>query len=304
MLRKKHWPILLILALLLSACASSAEEQSVSGSAPSAPSSADDSFGEVEMEEAAEGEAAPSPSTNQQGQVQEQLIIRTGQLDIVVEGTEEALDAIVALANESGGWVVSSSVFQRGEAKAGEVTIRVPVDTFDSAMQQIEEMAIEVQSSGSEGDDVTEEYVDLQARLENLEATADRVRTFLDEADDVEEALAVNAELSRLEGEIESLRGRIQYLEQSAAFSTITVRLTPDELSQPIEVGGWRAEGQVREAIEALISGLQTLATAAIWLVIVFLPIALLVIIPLYLIVRLARRWRRNRRQDTGAVME
>lgn len=304
MLRKKHWLVLLIFVLVISACASSAEQNAAGGvSAPEAPSSADDSFGEPPREEAAEGEAAPGQGTNQQGQVQEQLIIRTGTLEIVVESTEETMDAIIALANESGGWVVSSSVFQSGQAKAGRITIRVPVDTFDDAMQQIEALAIEVQSSGSEGEDVTEEYVDLQARLENLEATADRVRSFLEEADDVEEALAVNAELSRLEGEIESLRGRIQYLEQSAAFSTITVHLTPDELSQPIEVGGWRPEGEVREAVEALIAGLQTLATAAIWLVVVFLPIALLVIIPLWLIVRLAVRLRR-RRQDTGAVTE
>lgn len=293
MLRKKHWSILLILALLISACASSLE-QSTAG-AGSAPPSA-----EMPVEEAEQGEAG-RPGTSPSGQVQEQLIIRTGQLEIVVEDTEETMDAIIALANESGGWVVSSSVFQRSEAKAGRITIRVPVETFDSAMRQIEGMAFEVQSSGSEGEDVTEEYVDLQARLENLEATADRVRSFLDEADNVEEALAVNAELSRLEGDIESLRGRIQYLSQSAAFSTITVHLTPDELSRPIEVGGWRPEGVLRDAIEALISGLQTLATAGIWLVVVFLPLALLIILPLYLIIRVARR--RRRRPDTGAAL-
>lgn len=159
-------------------------------------------------------------------------------------------------------------------------------------------MAVEVTNLSTSGQDVTEEFVDLSARLENLEATAVRVRSFLDDAATVEEALAVNQELSRLEGEIESFKGRIQYLSQSAAFSTISVNITPDELSQPIEVGGWRPSGIVRDALEALVDALQGLATFAIWLIIYFLPIVLIIGIPLWLVVRFIRRrgwFRRNR---------
>ena len=141
-----------------------------------------------------------------------------------------------------------------------------------------------------------EEFVDLSARLENLEATADRVRSFLGDTETVEEALAVNAELSRLEGEIEAYKGRIQFLSQSAAFSTITVNLTPDELSQPIEVGGWQPTGIAREAVEALVDALQGLGTFAIWLVIYILPVGLLIGIPIWLVVRFVRqRWQARR---------
>ncbi|MCA9964481.1 MAG: DUF4349 domain-containing protein, partial [Anaerolineales bacterium] len=98
--------------------------------------------------------------------------------------------------------------------------------------------------------------------------------------------------------EIESFKGRIQYLSQSAAFSTISINITPDELSQPIEVGGRRPSGIIRDALEALVDALQGLATFAIWLVIYFLPIALIIGIPLWLVVRFVRRrgwFRRNR---------
>lgn len=232
--------------------------------------------------------------------VQEQLIIRTGNLEIIVEDTEEAIDVIARRANAAGGWVVSSNAFQRGEAKSGSMTIRVPVAEFEAMMGQIETLAIEVLRSSTSGEDVTEEYVDRRARLENLEATADRVRGFLEQADNVEEALAVNAELSRLESDIEALRGRIQYLEQSAAFSTIRVEITPDALAQPIEIGGWRATGVVRDAVRALISALQGLATIAIWIVVVLLPLALIVLLPLAIVFMIVRRRRQNT-EDTEA---
>lgn len=79
-------------------------------------------------------------------------------------------------------------------------------------------------------------------------------------------------ELSRVEGEIEALKGRIQFLEQSSAFSSITVNVSPDALAQPIQVGGWRPSGVAKDAIEALITMLQVLANAAIWFVLFACP--------------------------------
>ena len=278
----------ILLIFLLVACGQAQESRDFEGGAP-APGAPVEEPAAEEAESGGQDETA----AGQDGQVQEQLIIRTGNLEIVVEDTETTIDEIARRAAASGGWVVSSNVFQSGEAKSGSTTIRVPVDQFDAMVEQIESMALEVLNTSTSGEDVTEEYVDRQARLQNLEATADRVRSFLEDADDVEEALAVNAELSRLEGEIESIRGRIQYLEQSAAFSTITVRITPDALSQPIEVGGWRPAGVARDAIEALITALQGLATIAIWIIIVLLPLALMVLIPLWVIYLVIRRRRR-----------
>ena len=299
MIRQRHLLILTILALLLVACGGAADE--FAGAPAAEPADAVERETMAQMEEvASEGAAFDSDRANQV-EVQEQLIIRTGRLEIVVEETEETLDDIIDLANDSGGWVVSSSLFGADGAKSGQATIRVPVDQFDAIMNQIEGMALRVERSSTTGEDVTEEYVDLSARLQNLEATAERVRGFLDEARDVEDALAVNQELSRLESEIESMKGRLQYLEQSAAFSTIEVSLTPDELSQPLEVGGWRVGGVLRDAVEALITGLQGMATVAIWLVVVFLPLILIVVLPIALFIYLVRRWRRGRRQEAAA---
>jgi hypothetical protein len=279
--------VLIISALILAACG---QESSL---APAQPE-----MMEVEGEAAASeraGVAADTANVAFQPEVQERLIITTGNLEIVVDDTEESVAQLAAMAEALGGWVVSSNIYQTNEAKAGNVTLRIPAESFDEAVAQAKAMATEVRSESSNSDDVTEEYVDLNARLENLEATADRVRSFLDDARRVEDALAVNQELSRLEGEIEAMKGRIQYLEQSAAFSTLSVGLTPDELSQPIEIGGWQPEGVAKDAVEALLSFLQWLGTALIWVGIFCLPLGLIFGVPLFFLGRYGWRKRRER---------
>ncbi len=228
---------------------------------------------------------------------QERLIIRNADMTIVATDTEAALAQIAQMAENGGGWVVSSNVYQSSETtKSGYVQIRVPSEGFQSVLDAIAGLAVRVESLSTSGQDVTEEYVDLSSQLANLEATAARVRAFLDDATRVEDALAVNAELSRLEGEIAVIKGRMQYLEQSSAFSSITVNVTPDELAQPIQVAGWQPSGVAKQAIETLARALQALANLLIWFVIVALPILLLILIPFALIIWVIRRLRRRER--------
>ncbi len=128
------------------------------------------------------------------------------------------------------------------------------------------------------------------------------MRAFLDDATRVEDALAVNAELSRLEGEIAVIKGRMQFLSESAAYSSITVNVTPDELAQPIEVAGWQPTGVAKQAIEALVSALQSLANVVIWLVLLVLPVLLVIALPILLLVWLVRRLRRRERAVAPTV--
>lgn len=306
---RKYFFALFLFVFLLTACGMSANEQT-------APSGGESRgvFDEAPEEASAEPPSAfpgngddtlTSTGNNlnpaQQPETQERLIIRTGNLDIVVEDTEASLAEIGRLAERLGGWIVTSEVRQyNAEAKSGSITLRVPAEEYDQLVSQIKEMALDVPWESTNSQDVTEEYVDLSARLGNLEATADRVRAFLDDSETVEEALAVNQELSRLEGEIEVIKGRMQYLSQSAAFSTLTVNLTPDILSQPIEVAGWRPEGTAKEAIETLVRTLQTLADAGIVIGLYFVPLALLFGIPAYILFRVGRNWYRRRNQNAA----
>lgn len=306
---KRTIAALLILALMLVGCAEGAAEMTMDQSA-AAPMAAPE-MAEAEafvLEESAGIAYRDDESYNETAIVakdaaQERIIIRTADMGIVVADTESAMSTISQMVVENGGWVVSSNVFQYSDdAKTGNMGIRIPSDGFDSFLEAVSRLSVEVTRISTSGQDVTEEYVDLSARLANLEATADRVRSFLDETKTVEEALDVNRELSRLEGEIEAMKGRLQYLEQSAAFSMISIDLTPDILSQPLEVGGWQPQGVARSALETLIATFQTLVEVAIWLVIYVLPLALIVAIPVWLIIRFFRRRRADRRVEADEL--
>lgn len=307
MTRKKSVIILFLIGVLITACGTNAtQEMAYVGPAyEPAPEMA------MEMEESAPGlayraDVKSSDSFEQtQADTQQRLIIRTADMSVVVSDTEQAMATIAQMAEDNGGWVVSSNVFQYDEtAKTGNMSVRILADGFQSFIDAVQLMSVEVTRISTSGQDVTEEYVDLSARLGNLEATADRVRNFLDETKNVEEALAVNQELSRLEGEIEVLKGRIKYLEQSSAFSTVSIDLTPDILSQPIEVGGWQPQGVARTALESLIAALQTLIDIAIWLLIFLLPILLIIALPIWLLIVLVRWWRRRRKAKRSATQE
>ncbi len=300
---------LLLLGILLVGCGRGAAEMALDEAAMAPMADVEMVEMEAYAEESAAGVAFRDDAQfNEavlvaQDTAQERIIIRTADMSIVVVDTEAAMDTISQMVNENGGWVVQSSVFQYSDdAMTGNMNVRIPSEGFDSFLEAVRHLSVEVNHISTSGQDVTEEYVDLSARLANLEATADRVRSFLDETKSVEEALAVNRELSRLEGDIEALKGRLQYLEQSAAFSSILIDLTPDMLSQPIEVGGWQPQGVARSAVQTLIATLQTLADIAIWLTIYVLPLALVLAIPAWLLIRFFRRRRAGRQVEADVV--
>jgi hypothetical protein len=229
----------------------------------------------------------------------ERLIIRNASLDLVVQDTEAAVEQINKLASELGGFIVSSQLTTFDEGVRGSLTLRVPAESLDSALSQMRALAKEVRRQTTSGQDVTEEYTDLQSRLRHLEATEARLLTFLDKAEDTEATLAVYGELQRVQSEIERVKGRLQYLEQSSALSTITVELTPDAMARPISVAGWRPGGTLRDAVEALIRTLQFLVNALIWMVVFVLPVLLLLFgLPLAVLIWWIRRRQRQRQEQ------
>ena len=160
----------------------------------------------------------------------ERMIVRTGNMSLVVEDIPIALDKIATLADDFGGYVVSSKRWGEGERLAGSITIRVPAGHFDDAIRELRGLAVEVSSESTSSKDVTEEYVDLSAKLHNLEATEEQLLKIMEKAEKVEDILAVQRELSNIRGEIEQTKGRMQYLEQTSATSLIEVHLEQAKL--------------------------------------------------------------------------
>ena len=160
----------------------------------------------------------------------DRMIVRTGNMSIVVEDVTTAINRITGLAESSQGYVVSSNSWRDNERLSGTITIRIPAEGFSSIMKQIGDMAVEVTNQTSTAQDVTEEYVDLTAQLKTLEATEQQLLTIMTKAEKVEDILAVQAQLTTIQTQIEQTKGRMQYLEKTSAMSLITVSLTQSKL--------------------------------------------------------------------------
>jgi hypothetical protein len=184
-------------------------------------------------------------------------------------------------------------------APHGSITIRVPAESLNQALERIRSESTEPPvTENTNSQDVTADYTDLQSRLRNEQAAERQLTSIMEEARRTEDVLAVYNQLVQVRERIEVLQGQIQYLEQSAALSAIAVELLPDEAVQPIEVGGWKLGGVVKDAVEALLRGLRSFATAIIWFAISILPQLLLWLIvlgiPIVLVIWIVRRIRRR----------
>ena len=260
---------------------------------------------------AADGVApAEAPKPGAAGNAVERMVIKNANLSLVVKDPIAASRAIAALAEGMGGFVVNSGASLASIDAAGNkymqanIAVRVPAASLDQALTQIRALAVtgQAETESITGEDVTATYTDLESQLRNLEAAEAQLQQIMAEAKRTEDVLNVFNQLTSIRGQIEQVKGQMQYYSEAAAMSYIGVSLLPDALSQPIEVGGWEAEGVAKEGVEALISALQDLASALIWIGIYLLPLGLLCGTPLFFIGRLA--WRRMRRPKPPAVAQ
>jgi chitodextrinase len=170
----------------------------------------------------------------------QRMIVRTSNITLVVSDIATALDRIAKLAEDSQGFVVSSNQWKANGALLGTITIRVPAGEFDNAMSTLRGMADEVTSENTSAQDVTEEYTDLNSTLTNLQATEAQLLEIMKKAVTVDDILAVQTQLTDVQGQIETTKGRMQYLEQTSATSLISVSLTQSKLSVDLTASNGR----------------------------------------------------------------
>jgi hypothetical protein len=237
------------------------------------------------------------------------MIIKDAELKLLVEDTEVGIDRVTQVAIDAFGYVLSMRTWYKDDFKYATVTIGVPSEEYETALRRVRAIALRVLDESASGTDVTDMYVDLQSRLRNLEATEITIRSFLEKADTVEESLRVNKELSEITEQIEEIKGKMNYLRDRAAYSTITVSLepqlptptptftptiTPTPTATPTATPiVWKPNETFGEASSILARILRGLGNLVIWLVVVLGPF----LVPLLLIVWLAI-W--LRRKDKG----
>ena len=183
-------------------------------------------------EQAAAADIEASSETHAQLVNQERIIVRTVEATIVVTDVQGSMDRITALARELGGWVVSTNRFEKHR---GFISFRVPAEALDKATARLREMAVEVKAEVSDSRDVTDEYFDLRARLDNQKATEEALLKLLGRAETVEAALKVQQTLTGVQEEVERLQGKIKLLEETSAFSLVSVNLELEPVDMAVE---------------------------------------------------------------------
>ncbi|MFN8490163.1 MAG: DUF4349 domain-containing protein [Caldilineaceae bacterium] len=215
-------------------------------------------------------------------------IIGKASITLVVQDTQKAVDGINSLMTQVNGYVANANLYKSehdgGAILEGTLTLRMPADQMDRAMKQLEGLALTVGSKNLSREDVTDQYTDVDAQLRNLTATETELRALLAEVrakpdakpDDI---LTVHQRITEIRGQIDQLQGRKNVLDNLISLATIDVTLTPDVLTQPVVEAGWRPSAVVHSAVRTLVSTLQIVGTAAIWVAIYLLPLALIALV-------------------------
>lgn len=303
--------VILMLASALAGCAlgesASTEDAKVGGDYGAvAPSIARDA---AVTEELAADSAVPPASPASEGTAADgdRMVIRTQTLRLEVESTEDAVDKIrdltdvnngvitdLQVATETDGWLYRYDEYGYavgdGAALRGWITVRVPAESLDAFVDGALALGtVKYQSEGSE--DVTQQHVDLTARLANLQAEEARLRTFFDAAKNVQDMLAVEAELNRIRQEIESLDAQVKYLERQAAMATVTIELIEEQATVRPEGDDWG----FKDAITSGFRGAANVLTFAIAFIIATAPLWILGLVVFFVVRAIVKHHRAKR---------
>ncbi len=169
-------------------------------------------------------------------------VIQTASLTLSVPRNdfEKVVDRARLLATSSGGFVVESSASQSGDERRlvrGSLVLRIPERSYSRVMEQLSGLG-RVEGREEAGQDVSQEFVDLEARERHLEAVEGQLLNLLDQTNTVAEALTVQSQLNQVQLDLEQARGRLQYLEDQVAFATISLDVSERQVAAAADDGG------------------------------------------------------------------
>jgi hypothetical protein len=224
------------------------------------------------------------------------MIIRDATISLIVRDSVQSLRAITAMVEAHGGYVSDARQWKDREQVRANATFRVPANQLNVALAAMRANAIRVESEAITAQDVSQEFSDLAAQQRTLEATEVELRQLLktvrERTQKASEIMEIYTELTKVRGDIERISGRMQYLSQMTAMSTIKLELVPDVLAAPVIEPGWQPVATIKNASRSLINTLKALVDALIWIVIYLLPIVLF-FIAIAMLIRAV--WRRIR---------
>lgn len=228
--------------LLLFGCSSN-EDQALDQPKQNLTNYANDSGVEMEVndslaEESVENSTEDTVEELADQQVEDRMVIHQANLRVEVNEIEKAQLNVEKQVDQFAGYIVESTVFREGDEQVQcFMTVRIPENHFQQFLNDIEEASVDVLERHVSGQDVTEQYVDLESRLKSKQAVETRLLEFMEEAEKTEDLLKISSDLATVQEEIEVLVGKMNYLENQTAYSTIELTMTENQINVP-EIDG------------------------------------------------------------------
>ena len=220
-----------------------------------------------------------SQGSDQLTNISERKISKNAQLEIKVKSLDDSMNFITNKTNSYKGYIVSSSSYAPNtdyETKTANISLRVPSDSLDQFLKEIKTYAKETIHESIFTQDITEEYIDVKAKITSMESSEQRLTKLLDKTESVNEIVEVEKELSRLRGEIDSLKGRFKFIENSVVTSLIHIYM--EEIPNPVSISdpSWNTRDIALDAIKALSSFGQFIVSVIVF-IFVFTPVWILI---------------------------
>jgi hypothetical protein len=236
-----------------------------------------------------EAESAPVESENldlrtfNNESVTDRMVIYQGYITIEVKDFIKARDEVQAKVTELGGYVVESHYNEEAEGQLfGTIVLRIPKQDFQPFFDYIGNTDVKILEQSTHGNDVTEEFVDLESRLKAKRVVEERLLEFMDRADNTENLLKISSDLAAVQEEIEQMTGRKQFLENQVDFSTVTMTIRENAITastiQGDELNTWdRSKKLFIDTINVLISAASSIIVFLIGLSPIVLPFLIFV---------------------------
>lgn len=279
MRRRTAFGLLVLIAVLTAACSAATSSPAASGAAGVAPNPANMSAADAAKQQAGSGGATTPangiPSFANAGR----SLILTANITFRSNDPWATADQARAIAAGLGGDLLGLSQTGSGEQRSALVTIRVPSSRFDDALTQLKKLDGEVLTSGVNAQDVTDQFVDINARLDAAKLQEQQYLTILAKATTVDEILKVQSALASIRTQIEQLQAQVNSMKSRIDYSTITMQITPTVTIPAEPVGKWDPSRTFAQALAALTAMFRVVGDAAIWLLVFgWLPLVLLAI--------------------------
>jgi Domain of unknown function (DUF4349) len=255
-----------LLLLALSACAGAEDATQSATQSGGRGVSADRGTGQLAPSAGGEELAASEAGVPEDWAAQQDFdrkIVKTAELGVRAEKVRDSAARAQQIAAQFGGSALSSQIARSDDSVSADLVLVVPSPEFEKALDELRELGKEVTADTVRGEDVTEEFVDLESRERNLLAAEQSLLELYNRAQSVNDALSIERELANIRGQIEQVQGRIQYLEERTATSQISLSIQPVARAAP-PPPAWNPGRVLEQAWNASLGVLQALATVVL----------------------------------------